>query len=150
VALHPPSLAGVFIYSSHGKCPFPLSSGAFLTQPLLQAFRLQGCWVGAATPAFSGRLGYLQFCEGLPLPHSSVLRAPHLRGLLRGDSEVLHRSTVLCLCPSFEERSLLMFPVLDSGDVDPRFQSSHLDSCWGGKKHRVCPPHRGSEVSLDM
>jgi hypothetical protein len=43
---------------------------------LLQAFPLQGCWVGAATPAFSGWLVYLQFCEGLPLPHSSVFRVP--------------------------------------------------------------------------
>jgi hypothetical protein len=34
-------------------------------------------WVGAATLAFSGWLVYLQFCEGFPLPTSSVLRAPH-------------------------------------------------------------------------
>jgi hypothetical protein len=34
--------------------------------------------VGAATPAFSGQLVYLQFCEGLPLPHSLELREPTL------------------------------------------------------------------------
>jgi hypothetical protein len=27
--------------------------------------------------------------------------------------------------------------MLDSGDVDPSFQSSHLDSCGDGKKHRA-------------
>jgi hypothetical protein len=54
----------------------PLSSGAFLTQPLLQAFLLQGCWACADAPAFSGWLVYLQFREGLPLPPSLALRAP--------------------------------------------------------------------------
>jgi hypothetical protein len=49
--------------------PYPLSSGAFLTQPLLQAFLLQDCWAGAATPAFSSRLVYLKFPEGLLLSH---------------------------------------------------------------------------------
>jgi hypothetical protein len=68
VATHPPSLAGLFIYSSRGKCPFPLPSGVFLPLPLLQAFSLQGFWAGTVTPAFSGWLVYLQFCEGLPLP----------------------------------------------------------------------------------
>jgi hypothetical protein len=58
-----------------GSVPSHLSSRVFLTQPLLQAFLLQGCWVGAAAPAFSGQLVYLQFREGLPLP-PSVLRAP--------------------------------------------------------------------------
>jgi hypothetical protein len=29
--------------------------------------------------------------------------------------------------------------MLDSGGVDPRFQSSHLVSCWGRKKHRLWP-----------
>jgi hypothetical protein len=71
----PSSPASVFINSSHGKCPFPLYKGAFLTQPLLQAFPRQGCWAGATTPAFFFWLVYLQLCVGLPLPHSSVLRA---------------------------------------------------------------------------
>jgi hypothetical protein len=60
-----------------GSAPSLLSSGVFLTLPLLQDFLLQDCWAGAATPAFSDRLVYLQFCEGLPLPPSLVLRAPH-------------------------------------------------------------------------
>jgi hypothetical protein len=47
---------------------FPFSCAVFLPPPLLQAFLLLGCWVGAATPAFSSQLVYLQFCEGLPLP----------------------------------------------------------------------------------
>jgi hypothetical protein len=64
----PPSLACVFIYSHVGGVPSPLSNGTFLTQPLLQAFPLQGCWAGAATPAFSGLLVYLQFHEGVPFP----------------------------------------------------------------------------------
>jgi hypothetical protein len=73
VLLHPPSLASLFIYSSRGKCSFPTFHGAFLTQPLFQAFPFQGCWAGAATPAFSGWLVYLQFREGLPLPRLHVL-----------------------------------------------------------------------------
>jgi hypothetical protein len=68
VALYPPSPAGLFIYSHVGSVPSPLSSGTFLTQPLLQAFLLQGCWAGAATLAFSGRLVYLWFREGLLQP----------------------------------------------------------------------------------
>jgi hypothetical protein len=67
VVLHSPSLACVFIYSSCGKCPSP-PIGVFLTWPLLQVFLLQDRWVCAATPAFSGRLVYLQIHEGLPSP----------------------------------------------------------------------------------
>jgi hypothetical protein len=32
--------------------------------------------VGAAAPAFSGRLVYLQFCEGLPLPAFGAQSTP--------------------------------------------------------------------------
>jgi hypothetical protein len=32
---------------------------------------------GGTTPAFSSWLVYLQFCDGLPLPCSLELRAPH-------------------------------------------------------------------------
>jgi hypothetical protein len=39
--LHLPSPAGMFIYSSCGKCPFPRVQWAFLTDPLLQDFPLQ-------------------------------------------------------------------------------------------------------------
>jgi hypothetical protein len=59
-----------------GSVPSPLSSGAFLTQPLLQAFVFQGCWVGVAIPAFSSWLVYLQFCKGLPLPSSQCSGHP--------------------------------------------------------------------------
>jgi hypothetical protein len=77
VALHPPSSASVFIYSSRGKCPFPPLQWCFPHPATFTSFPAQGCWVGAATLAFSGWLVYLQFCEGLPLPPSLALRAPH-------------------------------------------------------------------------
>jgi hypothetical protein len=72
VALHPPSPASLFIYSSHGKCPFPPLQWSFPPTATLQAFLLQGCWAGPATPAFSIWLVYLQFHEGLPLPPSAL------------------------------------------------------------------------------
>jgi hypothetical protein len=50
-----------------GSCPSPFSCGVFLTLSLLQAFLLQGCWAGAATPTFSIWLVCLQFHEGFPL-----------------------------------------------------------------------------------
>jgi hypothetical protein len=71
-----PSLASVLIYSSLGKCPYPSPVELFSGQTLLQAFRLQGCWVSATTTAFSVQLVYLKFLEGLPLP-PLVLRALH-------------------------------------------------------------------------
>jgi hypothetical protein len=75
VVLYLPSLAGLFVYRSHGKCSFPRSSGTLL-KTLLQAFPLQGCWAGATTSAFSGWLVYLQFHGGLPLPPFSAQGAP--------------------------------------------------------------------------
>jgi hypothetical protein len=67
VELHLLSLAGVFIYSSRGKWAFlPLLWG-FPPITCFASFPAPGCWVGAASPAFSGRLVYLQFREGLPL-----------------------------------------------------------------------------------
>jgi hypothetical protein len=41
------------------------------------SFPAPGCLACATTPAFSGRLVYLQFREGFPLPTSLALRAPH-------------------------------------------------------------------------
>jgi hypothetical protein len=77
--LHLPSPAGLFIYSSRGSVPSPLSSGVFLPLPLLHAFPLQGCCMGATTPAFSSYLVYLQFCEILPLlPFSAQGALPSL------------------------------------------------------------------------
>jgi hypothetical protein len=58
-----------------GSVPSPLSSAAFFTLPLLQAFLLQGCWAGAATPAFSSQLVHLVLWEIAP-PLSLVLRVP--------------------------------------------------------------------------
>jgi hypothetical protein len=78
VALHQPSPASLFIYSSRGKCPFPTFQWSFphtATATSFPASRLLG---GAATPAFSGQLIYLQFREGLPLPHLQSLGCPAL------------------------------------------------------------------------
>jgi hypothetical protein len=55
-----PSPADLFIYSSHGGVPLPPSSGAFHMTTTVTSFPPQGCWVVASTPAFSGRLVYLQ------------------------------------------------------------------------------------------
>jgi hypothetical protein len=49
---------------------FPQDSRCYKLSPL------QGCWAGAASPAISGWLVYLQFDWGAPLPHSLELRAP--------------------------------------------------------------------------
>jgi hypothetical protein len=75
----PPSLAGLFIYSScEGVSPPPTTLVELSTgHPLLQAFpspRLLGV---CRPPAFSGWLVYLQFEWGVPLPHSPELRVPH-------------------------------------------------------------------------
>jgi uncharacterized membrane protein YqaE (UPF0057 family) len=65
------------VFTVHmGSDPSSLSCGVFLPPPLLQVFLLQGCWAGAANPAFSGQLVYLQFSEQLPLLPSSALWAP--------------------------------------------------------------------------
>jgi hypothetical protein len=68
-ATHTFSGGHVYLQLTWEVPPSPLSCGVFLPLPLLQAFPLQDCWVGAATPAFSIQLVYLQFREGLPLPH---------------------------------------------------------------------------------
>jgi hypothetical protein len=67
VALHLPSLAGLFIYRSCGKCPFPTLqwNPPHNTVTSFPPPRLLG---GATTPSFSSQLIYLQFQEGLPLP----------------------------------------------------------------------------------
>jgi hypothetical protein len=66
----------VFIYNSHGKWAFPSLLWSFLPTTNFTSFPAPGCWEFAAAPAFSGRLVYLQFHEGLPLSASSALRAP--------------------------------------------------------------------------
>jgi hypothetical protein len=77
VTLHQLSQACVFIYSSHGKCPFPPLLWSFPPTATFTSFPAPGCWAGATTPAFFGRLVYLQFGEGFPLSHSLELRASH-------------------------------------------------------------------------
>jgi hypothetical protein len=77
VTLHPLSQASVFIYSSRGKWAFLLLLWSFPPTPAFTSFPASGCWACAATPAFSGRLVYLQLREGLPLHPSLALRAPH-------------------------------------------------------------------------
>jgi hypothetical protein len=65
---HPLSQAGVFIYSSCGKWAFPPLLWSFPPTTTFISFPVPACWVGAAAPAFSGQLVYLQFCGGFPLP----------------------------------------------------------------------------------
>jgi hypothetical protein len=77
VTLHQLSQTGKFIYSSHGKWVFPSLLWSFPPIATFTSFPAPGCWVFAAAPAFSSLLVYLQFCEGLPLPLSLALRAPH-------------------------------------------------------------------------
>jgi hypothetical protein len=75
VAVHLPSPAGLFIYRSCGKCPIP----AFQWNPphdTVASFPPPRLLGRAATPAFSGQLVYLQFCEGFPLLPSLALRVP--------------------------------------------------------------------------
>jgi hypothetical protein len=67
----------VFIYSSHGKWVFPHLLWSFPPSTAFTSFPAPGCWACAAAPAFFGQLVYLQFREGLHLPHSSELRVPH-------------------------------------------------------------------------
>jgi hypothetical protein len=70
VTLHLLSEVCVFIYSSHGKWACPPLLWSFPPTATLTSFPSPGCWVCAATPAFSSWLVYLQFHEQLPLPHS--------------------------------------------------------------------------------
>jgi hypothetical protein len=73
--LHPFSQARVFIYSSCVKWAFPPLLWSLPPTATFTSFPAPGCWAGAATPAFSGWLVYLQFQEGLP-PPTLALRAP--------------------------------------------------------------------------
>jgi hypothetical protein len=61
---HPPSLAALFIYSSHEGVSLPWLQDSCC----YRLSHLQGCWAGAAPPAFSSQLVYLQFECGVPLP----------------------------------------------------------------------------------
>jgi hypothetical protein len=112
-----------------GSVPSHISSGAFLTQPLLQAFPVQGCWVGATTPAFSGQLVYLKFCEGFH-PHFGAQGTP---------PSLLH--VFFCCCLLFSlvffsffpgwgqsvQEAMLMWPRVVCGSTTCRF--AHLVVC---------------------
>jgi hypothetical protein len=76
VTLHPLSPASMFIDSSHGKCALPPLLWSFPPTAAFTSFPSPGCWACAAASAFSGWLVYLQFCEGLPLPHLGAQGTP--------------------------------------------------------------------------
>jgi hypothetical protein len=65
----------MFIYSSLGSGSSYLL-WSFPPTATFTSFPNPGSWACAATPAFSRRLVYLQFFEGLLLPPSLALRAP--------------------------------------------------------------------------
>jgi hypothetical protein len=71
VALHPPSPASVFIYSSREKWAFPPLLWSFPPTATFTSFPAPGCWGGAATPAFSSRLIYSSMRD-FPSPHSGA------------------------------------------------------------------------------
>jgi hypothetical protein len=61
-----------------GGAPSPHSSAACHTLATVGCLLLsKHTGGGGTTPAFSGWLIYLQFHEGVPLPYSPELRAPH-------------------------------------------------------------------------
>jgi hypothetical protein len=51
VTLHPLSLAGVFVYSSHRKWVFPPLLWSFPPSATLTCFSAPGCWARASAPA---------------------------------------------------------------------------------------------------
>jgi hypothetical protein len=70
VTLHLLSQAGLFTYSSSGKWVFPSLLWSFPPTATFTSFPTPGCWVCAATPAFSSWL-----VRDSP-PPSSALRVP--------------------------------------------------------------------------
>jgi hypothetical protein len=55
---------------------FPSVLWSFPLTATFTSFPAPRCWACAATPAFSGQLAYLEFCEGLPLPPFGTQGAP--------------------------------------------------------------------------
>jgi hypothetical protein len=76
VALHTPSLTGVFVYNSYGKWPFPPLQWSFPYTATFISFPAPGCWAGAATPAFSSRLVYFSSMSDCPSSLFSAQGAP--------------------------------------------------------------------------
>jgi hypothetical protein len=66
VTLHQLSQAFLLIYSSHGETVFPRLLWSFLPTATFASVPAPGCWVCAATPAFSSRLVVRDF-PSLPL-----------------------------------------------------------------------------------
>jgi hypothetical protein len=78
MATHLPSLAGLFIYSLHGRVPLPPSGGAFLMKATITSFPCSK--VAGQGPPLLPSLASLfihSSCEGVPLPYSLELRVPH-------------------------------------------------------------------------
>jgi hypothetical protein len=139
VTLHLLSQAGVFVCSSYGKWVFPPLLWSF-PPTHQQAFPLLG---GAAAPAFSGRLVYLQFHERFPSPHFGTQGAPP--SLLHVFSVVIAYYSVFF---SFfldggrsVKRAMLIWPRVVCGStmcclahlvvcVFPSFMSAGVWRCW--------------------
>jgi hypothetical protein len=74
----PFAIAVLFLELAWGGAPPPLSGVACHTLVAFGSFPLsKHTGEGSATPAFSRRLVYLQFHEGVPLFHSLELRVPY-------------------------------------------------------------------------
>jgi hypothetical protein len=68
-------LAGVFVYSSHGKWVFPPSCDVFLPLPFSQAFLL--LVAGCSHPFRPGLACLFTVLGGIPFPPSLGLMVPH-------------------------------------------------------------------------
>jgi hypothetical protein len=106
VTLHQLSQACIFIYSSRGKWVFPLLLWSFPPTATFTSFHAPDCWAGAATPAFSGWLVYLQLTWKVGLPPSSVEFSSHCHVYKISSSwlpGMCHRSCLLQLacCEGF-------------------------------------------------
>jgi hypothetical protein len=64
-----------------GSAPSPLSSGSFLTQPLLQAFPLQGCRAGL--PLLPSPAGLFIYSSVRDCPYPPLWHSGHLPSLLQ-------------------------------------------------------------------
>jgi hypothetical protein len=69
-------LAGMFVYSSRGKWVFLSLLWSFPLTTAFTSFPAPGCYMCAATPAFSGLACLFTVLWGIPLP-PSALRVPH-------------------------------------------------------------------------
>jgi hypothetical protein len=70
-------LAGMFVYSSHGKWVFSPLLWSFPPSATFTSFPARGCWALIPAPAFSSPTCLFTVLWGIPLPPSLALRAPH-------------------------------------------------------------------------